>query len=108
MQTCPGQNAPAGDLGTRGSPKGGLKLPEMAETGLWRGLGAEQRAESTPVHGANRAMSGDGKHQRRDVVAPMGLAAQAVARPTYGGRIVKAIGNLMRNLLWITLPQAQR
>src|SRR5689334_20533980 len=81
MQACPRQNAPAGDLGGGRGPEGGLRPPEIAEAGLRRWLGTQQRPEGAPVHGADRAMPDDGKHQRRDVVAPMDFVAQAVARP---------------------------
>src|SRR6478735_11860480 len=88
MQARPRQNALAGDLGACGGPKGGLKLPEIAEAGVRRRLRAQQGPEGAPMHGADRAMSDDGKHQRGDVVAPMDLVAQAVACP------VSAIGEL--------------
>ena len=55
MQACPRQNASAGDLGGGCGPKGGLASLEMAEAGVPRGLGTQQRAKGAPVHGADRA-----------------------------------------------------
>src|SRR4051812_36139894 len=81
MQARPDRDIPPRDLGPGGRVKGGFKPPEIAEALFRRRLGAEQCPESAPVNGADRAMPDDGKDQRRDVVAPMDLAAQAVARP---------------------------